>query len=439
MNKTREEVLKNLLGLKYFNHATDLNEAIKQTFDNYKEDGIINFPESLINRIFNIDAEFNFESEGLKDTIADFIKLLNFFGLKLKINAYDEKFEDKSGYYKFRKVKINDKNYVIKNISDWGESFISSIHLLNKILDDNNVDEHIFSLFLDESSNLILLTKEQFKYLDELIPNDAKYKPKILLGDNNLADNDLEIKITYDKELVSLLEKTKEERIKKLDLTEFGLKYLPKEVVEMDWLEELILGATHFKFNSRLYDFTNPCTLIELPKEISKLKNLRKLILGGGIHGHNKAKILDYSPIWSLKNLEFLGLSSTSIDNIRGIEKLQKLKTLYIDFNDNNIDFSAISELYQLETIQLENVGITSIEFLKNLKNLKTISIGSNKITSLKPLNNHTQIIKICCCNNRIKDDTFLSNCKNLKYVCIKNTKMENIISKIHSKVHLNT
>jgi len=188
----------------------------------------------------------------------------------------------------------------------------------------------------------------------------------------------------------------------------------------------------HLKFGKMIMDFTEPCSLIALPKELYKLKNLKKLILGGGFEGYSKVKLTDYSPIWKLENLEVLGLYNTKISNLEEIENLKKLKILILDFHKNLINIEKLTNLKNLETIQLDKTNLTSISFLRDLKKLQYISIGSNKLKTLSELNDHENILKICCCCNDINDKIFLPNSKKLKEVCFGNSELKDIISISH-------
>jgi len=234
MNKSKGEILDNLMKLNYFLHSENMENAIELTFQNYQNNGILNFPDNELKRLFYIEAESNFESEGLKDTFDEFIQLMKHYGLKLKMISYDEIFDRNSGMYTIRKAKINKRNYIVKDISSWRESFISSVEVLNEILEDHKIEERLYGLFMDESSVLILLTKDQYNYLSQLIPAHAEFKPTILINEEEEnVNNESGIEITENKKLHNLLEKTKNGKLTRINLTKFRLRYLPPEILEM--------------------------------------------------------------------------------------------------------------------------------------------------------------------------------------------------------------
>ncbi|KAJ5076968.1 hypothetical protein M0811_00288 [Anaeramoeba ignava] len=158
-----------------------------------------------------------------------------------------------------------------------------------------------------------------------------------------------------EKEIRSRVKKAK--KTKSLNLDSLEIEFIPKEIFDLEHLEEIIL---------------NNNKIIEIPEDLKKLKNLKKLRLS-----HNnlqflpnfsdlpKLEVLDLSyytgkltkelfdcksitcfglrfcqlkeipqEIFSLENLRILDLRCNNIEFIpTGILALKKLKTLYLDDN----------------------------------------------------------------------------------------------------------
>ena len=130
------------------------------------------------------------------------------------------------------------------------------------------------------------------------------------------------------------------------------------------------------------------CFCNRVPKEISHIKNIKKLVVSfNGINGVLPKEIKYF------KHLEELSLELTSLEKIHpNLYKLKKLKKLNLAVNSFNDIPKGISNLKNLEEL---NLGLYSEKLPKDivqLKKLNTIKIDTNKLTKeqqkwLEPLN----------------------------------------------------
>jgi len=176
MKKDRKSVEEKLKDIGYFKFA-DSENVFEDTFKDYQEDGQINFPWNGLNRIFSIDAEGIYEAGGLESHVIELKDLFHKYGIQLDIGQCTEEFDNQSSTYTKREVLINGKTYETPNVNDWGSGFNSGFKLTNQLLLEYNFDGKVYGLFMDETSSLIILNKEQFEYLQNLIPEGSSYRP----------------------------------------------------------------------------------------------------------------------------------------------------------------------------------------------------------------------------------------------------------------------
>jgi hypothetical protein len=176
MKKDRKAVEEKLNELEYFKYA-DSQDVIEETFKDYQDDGRINFPWKGLNRTFGIDAELIYEGDGLESHVKGLVKLFNKYNIQLNVGECIEEFDNESSTYTKREIIINGKKYETFNVKDWGSAFDSVFLLTNQLLEENNFDGRVYGLFMDETSILIILNKEQFEYLESLIPEGSDFRP----------------------------------------------------------------------------------------------------------------------------------------------------------------------------------------------------------------------------------------------------------------------
>ena len=175
-------------------------------------------------------------------------------------------------------------------------------------------------------------------------------------------------------------------KLKKLNLNNNEIRSIPDFITSLIKLEEIFLSGNTEKVSN-------------LPKDISKLINLRLLILNRNnlsLFPSDFAKLdnlqilrLDDNlfdhlgdDIFSLKSLEYLYLKRNKISTIDSIQnpEVSKLKVLFLDDNKLTSVPNNISRLENLEILSLTNNNLSSLpKSLNNLKKLKILKIDSNK------------------------------------------------------------
>ena len=128
----------------------------------------------------------------------------------------------------------------------------------------------------------------------------------------------------------------------------------------------------------------------------------------------------DDEPIWALTHLQLSYKNIWIIDNLKGMEKLQKLQLdnniiqkienldnlvnlTWLDLSFNQIEkIDGLSQLTKLTDLSLYDNQIKKIEGLDTLSQLKVLSFGKNKvsdlegtITYLKDLKNQLQVLNM--------------------------------------------
>lgn len=193
---------------------------------------------------------------------------------------------------------------------------------------------------------------------------------------------------------------------KVLDLGNCGLTdffHIP-QLFQCSHLEELVLSNEWAEFENgkwkkRTSNNSGPINILnELPKEISKLKNLRRLVCGGnwrdGDHW-DRWGIKTIHPLLKLGKLEYLNLSNNHLQGLTGLGDLKSLKIIHA--NNNYIStVPPLTNLKKLEEIYLSNNLIKSVDFLSKVKaKIHTIDLHANQINDLSELQELISILNI--------------------------------------------
>ncbi len=113
---------------------------------------------------------------------------------------------------------------------------------------------------------------------------------------------------------------------------------------------------------------------------------------------------------------------NSNISDLTGLELATNLTFLHLGYmvgfprNSNNIsDFSSLSNLTRLRTLDLADTGITDITLLSNLTGLEILNLGNNDISDVSALSNLTSMRFLHLSNNDISDVSTLSNLTSLE------------------------
>lgn len=205
-----------------------------------------------------------------------------------------------------------------------------------------------------------------------------------------------------------------ENRTNILDLGSIGITDLDliPELYSCTHIEELILSNEWAEFKDsewvKKYSGNNDNAhnnIFEIPKEISKLKNLKKLIVGGSWNytlRREPWRIKNIDNLKTLKKLEILNVSNNQIEDISCLTKLSNLTELYVN-NNKIVKFPSYQSLEKLIALNVSNNRISALDFIKNLKSIRLIDLHSNNLNDISILSELvSKEVKIIINNNPI-------------------------------------
>jgi internalin A len=231
-----------------------------------------------------------------------------------------------------------------------------------------------------------IITDKEAKYIEDTLVTDLLD----LLPNLNVE----EIKNNYESNnLDFMIHQAKLTHSKTMDIGNLGLNKIPDEIFELINLEVLIYSSKWYDYetkeekesqNKKISNQIN-----RIPKEISKLKNLKALYLGGDKYPNY---ISDLSPLNELENLEILDIRNNKIEKITFPPNLESLKHLNLSENNKLRSFSRIEQLTNLQSLNLGGVRITEISLFRNLSQLQSLNLSKTTFSDLKELRNLTQL-----------------------------------------------
>lgn len=207
-----------------------------------------------------------------------------------------------------------------------------------------------------------------------------------------------------------------------LDLQNCGLDTLPRDLLELIWLEELNLSNENLAFNEEDKIYKN--NIRALPHNFGDLINLKKLYISGSFS--NVYELSDIEPIRGLKNLEELNLSYTQINDLSALEGLENLKILNIS-HTNVTDISHLNNLSGLEKLIISSNEITNLEVLKNFKNLSILDISDTPVFDIKPITSLASLVDISFSGTKVTDLNSVSELNKLETLKAFNTEISDI------------
>ena len=137
--------------------------------------------------------------------------------------------------------------------------------------------------------------------------------------------------------------------------------------------------------------------------------NLTILDLGGN------RRIKDFSPLSSLTNLKSLDLAGTDITDLSSLSQLTNLTELRLNRNWKLTDISALSGLTSLTELYLDYNRITDVSALSKLTNLKSLYLNHNKLTDISALSGLTNLRVLVLWENQITAIPPLLQLKNVR------------------------
>lgn len=192
----------------------------------------------------------------------------------------------------------------------------------------------------------------------------------------------------------------------KIFLNETRIKVLPEELFDLIWLEDLVISDSEGSEKNE-----DESLAFEIPKNIKKLINLKRLTLSGTLGA--KWSIKNIEPISSLEKLEYLDISRNRISDLTPISELVNLEALFLSGNDIS-DFSPLSNLTNLKELHFSSNQIEKIDCISNFSNLKVLRFASNKVKDLTPLSNLSMLERVVFAGNMVEDLSPLSDLEHL-------------------------
>lgn len=230
---------------------------------------------------------------------------------------------------------------------------------------------------------------------------------------------------------MEIIEREMKEKTGKLVLSDCGLRTIPREVFEMDWLEELVLTNARkkvektLKVKKKTKNRQEPNFLNEISSEIARLGNLKKLAIGG-YYDQGNWPISDISALGKLDQLEQLTLCHNGISDASILQNFESLQDL--DIRENNIsDISFLSHLKSLKNLDISGNNISDISPLQNLLLLENIGCANNEVVDLSPVEKLTNLFILSLRRNQISDISPLHHLKKLDYLEIDDNNISDI------------
>lgn len=167
------------------------------------------------------------------------------------------------------------------------------------------------------------------------------------------------------RKALQLISLEKQSRSGVLNLADCNLQSIPRDLLEMPWLETLRLDKNYIKEIDHLDNLQFLTTLSIVSNEITvpnHLEHLERLVSLDMMRN----QLITVEPLAANRDLVTLGVSSNRLTSLKGVERLEQLKTLYAAHNN-----------------------LTSIAELEHLPHLKRVVLTDNHIRSIRPMLGH--------------------------------------------------
>ncbi|MBN1973478.1 MAG: leucine-rich repeat domain-containing protein [Sedimentisphaerales bacterium] len=137
-----------------------------------------------------------------------------------------------------------------------------------------------------------------------------------------------------------------------------------------------------------------------------------------GLLNLEKRFAIDLSPLTNLDNLQSLNISSTQVADITPLANLKKLNIL--NLGDTQVsDIKPLANLKNLQELNLGNTQVSDISVLAKLTNLRILYIMGTKVRDISVLTNLTKLQLLEISKTDISDIKPLANLKNLKTLAL--------------------
>ena len=115
-------------------------------------------------------------------------------------------------------------------------------------------------------------------------------------------------------------------------------------------------------------------------------------------------RITDFSKLSVLTGLEDLNLWWQPLTSLEGIQTLENLKWLKVEFSPNLTDVSAAFTLQGLKEINFERCPVASLQGVQNLYDLEMLEVCNTKVTSLEGIEGLKHLRQVRVAGTNIRD-----------------------------------
>ena len=305
----------------------------------------------------------------------------------------------------------------------------TSNSVLNSVLKKMDINE------VNESGNQFVSIKSYLPYnLEtdkyELIPIDSiEVFNTNIKSNSNIEGYDIRFS-DFDKLDKVFKELSRNGKVKSIRLNIHFIDTLPNSLYSIESLENLEFWTSKLKHISPdIKNFKNlerlriheAQGLVDIPKEIGELSNLRILEIDeGNYYGSVKR---DLTPICKLGKLEYLRLQNFPIIIPSGFSNLENIKLveIYNHFQWYDIDLKNLYLNDKIKSLMLTGVAEENLVGLENLK-IEEIFIGRRtSLEVFKHISKIDNLIKLELTTDYDSIPSNISDCKNLKLLIFRN------------------
>jgi internalin A len=212
---------------------------------------------------------------------------------------------------------------------------------------------------------------------------------------------------------LQLIAENKKTHNKSLDLGRCGLREIPKEVLELTWLEELNFCNRWYEWMDGVYQEFRSINkgapnFIESTLDLGPLLHLKKLTFGGASGQKWPVQKLDF-----VKNVHYLYICYCEVSDISALKEIKSLTSLY--FSSNQVsDISALKEIKSLTSLNFSSNQVSDISALKEIKSLTSLNFSANQVSDISALKEIKSLTSLYFWNNKVSDISALKEIKSL-------------------------
>jgi len=342
----------------------------------------------------------------------------------------DLKFDRKLKIYYSELRELTQNNNIVP------EKYCEKVLALNMYQNGNYIETlQFYDLIIDQNPALVHtlqpFQKIVFETIEIIIKNleETKDRVKKIRENTDIITFDRAAREEY-YTIKSCIDMNQAEynKIESLSFRDFGLIELPGQVEKCKNLRKLILIGNNNIIWEKVFKLISPKTYIlvsdtaisqipfEFQNRISGIqsKNLNKLANNiANLKSINHLETTEpnlsqnsWDAILKNENLEYLSLSYCGLTELPSdIKRLTKLKVLELNNNQIKILPPEIGELKSLEVLDIGNNSFKDMpDMLFSLPNLKTIKLSNNNIEDLPPgIGNNSNVENLYLDKNQLK------------------------------------